>query len=441
MSRPLAWVLVVLFFGVFVGAVAYVLRDRADAGKGMPPYSIYSHGARRGAAEAAYVLQQAGWTPVALTRPIQYTKARGLLILVQPEEDDDAHADPTGGVSRQDADALLDWVGEGNTLLVLSRRANGLHQALGLVGNEVPPAKDEYVPVTLDSDLASSDYLRDVHSLSVGSESTLPNQSGALTLWRIGDRPGAMVLPGPLAARLREQNRAQDEKAPPYKKQGRVILVADPSLATYSGLWETAKGQENLRDDNYLFLVNVAAMHARDGDVYFDEYHHGFQSGGGFWGYLRYHGEHLLLLPLFLAAGARLWLWAVRLGPATPTPRTSEADAVDYASALARLYRQAGARRRLARTLARGFLGALTRQLRLRRNALPAEVLSAWRLHDPGPSGDRLQGLLRGVAELRKGDVTEQQLLTWSQGFDQFLKEMETAERGRMGLKAKARRR
>ena len=100
-------------------------------------------------------------------------------------------------------------------------------------------------------------------------------------------------------------------------------------------------------------------------------------------------------------------MWAVRLGPAMPTPRTSETDAVDYASALARLYQQAGARRRLARTLVRGFLGALTGQLRLRRNALPAEMLSAWRLHDPGPSGERLQALLRGVAELRKGDVTE----------------------------------
>jgi hypothetical protein len=182
-------------------------------------------------------------------------------------------------------------------------------------------------------------------------------------------------------------------------------------------------------------------LHARDGKVYFDEYHHGFQSGGGFWGYLRYHGQHLLLAPLFLAIGAALWMWAVRLGPATPTPQTSETDAVDYASALARLYQQAGARRRLARTLARGFLGALTGRLRLRRNALPAEILSAWRQHDPGPSGERLQALLRGVAELRKGDLSDQNLLYWSQGFDQFLQETQAAEQGRMGLKAKKRRR
>ena len=39
-----------------------------------------------------------------------------------------------------------------------------------------------------------------------------------------------------------------------------------------------------------------------------------------------------MLVPLVLAIGAALWMGAVRLGPATPTPQTSETDAVDYAS-------------------------------------------------------------------------------------------------------------
>jgi hypothetical protein len=108
-------------------------------------------------------------------------------------------------------------------------------------------------------------------------------------------------------------------------------------------------------------------------------------------------------------------------------PKTASADAVDYASALARLYQKTGTRRLLARTLVRSFLGALTRQLRLRRNALPAEILAAWRLHDPGPSMTRLQALLRGVGELRRGDVSERQLLAWAQGFDQFTRDMQAS--------------
>src|SRR5438067_1940823 len=157
MSRALAWLLVVLLFGVFVSAAAFVLRARADAGKGMPPYSIYCHDSRRGASEAAYVLQRVGWTPVAVTRPIQYAKARGLLILVQPEEDVGAEEDPTGGVSDDDAKAMLRWVRQGNTLLVLSKKANGLHRILNVVPTEVATTdRQNFVRVDLDADLGSS---------------------------------------------------------------------------------------------------------------------------------------------------------------------------------------------------------------------------------------------------------------------------------------------
>lgn len=110
----------------------------------------------------------------------------------------------------------------------------------------------------------------------------------------------------------------------------------------------------------------------------------------------------------------------MRLGPPVPTPQTENADAVDYASALARLYQKTGTRRLLARTLVRSFLVELTRHLRLRRNALPAEILATWRQHDPGPSMTRLQTLLRGVGELRRGEVSERQLLAWAQVLGQF---------------------
>jgi hypothetical protein len=69
-------------------------------------------------------------------------------------------------------------------------------------------------------------------------------------------------------------------------------------------------------------------------------------------------------------------------------------------------------------------MAVLTRHLHLRRTALPAEVLAAWRHRHSGPTGDRLEALLRGVADLRRGDVSESRLLDWTRAFDQFLKEM-----------------
>ena len=395
MTRFACWILIGLLLGAFGAVTAYLLRERRLAGRDMPAYSVYSE-ASDGLGEAAQVLRGLGLTPVAVTRPIQDRQHRGLLILAEPPA-----ASLFGGeeLSENDVRSLLRWVEQGNTLLLMGRANTALHQALNVVVNEGDKRDEEaFAPVDLG---AAGGYTEGIAHLSVGSRSTLRGPGYALPLWWLGDRAGAVLL---------------------RRKKGRVLIVADARMLTREGL---VRSDGEPRDDNVVFLANVAALDARDGKVYFDEYHHGLRSGGGFWGYLEYHGERatpLLLLVVLLVAG---WTWAVRLGPAVPAAKTDSADAVDYASALARLYQKTGARRLLARTLVRSFLGALTRHLRLRRNALPAEILAAWRLHDPGPSMTRLQKLLRGVGELRRGAVSDRQLLAWAQAFGQFTREMQ----------------
>lgn len=400
MTRFACWILIVLLLGAFGAVTAYLLRERRFAGHDMPAYSVYSE-ASDGLGEAAHVLRRLGWTPVAVTRPIQDRQHRGLLILTEP---------PSGSLfgedslSENDVRALLRWVEQGNTLLLMGHANTALHQALHVVVNE-GDKRDEELFAAVDLGAAGG-YTEGIARLSVGSRSTLRAPGEALPLWWLGDQPGAVLL---------------------RRKKGRVLIVADARLLTREGL---VRSNGEPRDDNVVFLANVAELDARDGKVYFDEYHHGLRAGGGFWGYLEYRGERatpLLVLVVLLVAG---WTWAVRLGPAVPSPKTESADAVDYASALARLYQKTGTRRLLARTLVRSFLGSLTRHLRLRRNALPAEILAAWRLHDPGPSMTRLQTLLRGVGELRRGEVSDRQLLTWAQAFTQFTRQMQTTKRG-----------
>jgi hypothetical protein len=390
MPRFVAWFLVLLLLAAFGGAAAWVLRAHAEAGKGLPAYSVYSDG-EDGLAEAAHLLGRLGWAPVAVTRPVPPGRNHGLLIVAQPGGGGVLSAGRTP-LSAGEAKALLAWVEQGNTLLLSSRGATPLHEELGVAVTE-DRSDDKGTAVAAELNEASG-YLRGIDRLSVEGLSTLQAR-GALPLWWVKKQPGALLL---------------------SRGRGRVLVVADPSLLT-------ARGLE--RDANALFLVNVADRHGRDGKVYFDEYHHGFHSANGFWGYLGHYRRHLALLPPLLVAAAFAWAALVRLGPAVPTPRPTAADAVDYASALARLYQRTGARRLLARTSVRGFLDALTRHLRLRRNALPAEVLAAWRQHDPGPSLARLETLLRGVAELRKGTVSERQLLAWARAFDQFQREMQ----------------
>jgi hypothetical protein len=392
-------ILIGLLLCLFSGVTGYLLRERRLAGRDLPAFSVYSE-ASDGLGEAAYVLRRLGWTPVAVTRPVQEAQHRGLLIVAEPESGKLFGED---ALSENDARTLLSWVERGNTLLLLGRKNTPLHLALNVAVIASDKREDE-VFHRVDLGMGGG-YTEGVAHLSVGSRAVLRAPGDALPLWWLNDRPAAVLL---------------------RRQLGRVIVAADARWMSREGL---IRSDGEPRDDNVVFLANVTGMAARDGKVYFDEYHHGLRSGGGFWGYLEYHGERatpLLVLLVLVVAG---WTWAVRLGPPVPLPRISNADAVDYASALARLYQKTGTRRLLGRTLVRSFLGALTRHLRLRRNALPAEILAAWRQHDPGPSMTRLQSLLRGVGELRRGEVPDRQLLKLAQAFGQFTHEMQATNR------------
>jgi len=371
--------LVVLLLGAFLAVAFHLLNLRIQVGKGLPAYSFYSE-QDDGLAEAAHVLRQLGWKPVPLTQPVVPTLHHGLLILAEPGQHE---------LGDSDARFLLHWVEAGNTLLFAGSQLTPLHQLLELHLRR-PRLDDD--PVTVVPELPGP-YTDGIECVQVDAHATVDGP-GAVPLWSVGDQPGAVLL---------------------RRGKGKVLVLADPALLTNRGLRQ---------QDNVLLLTNVARLTGRDDKVYFDEYHHGLRSSGGFWGYLGHYQQQLTLLPIALVVIGAMWRAMVRLGPAVPTPRETRADAVDYASALARLYEQTGSHRLLARTLVRGFLESLTRFLRTRPNALPAEILAAWRLHDTGPSLTKLEGLLRGVAVLRKDEVTDRQMLTWARAFDQFEREV-----------------
>jgi hypothetical protein len=405
MTRAGSWFLVLLLFAGFVAAVAYSIRVRATAGKDMPEFSVYSE-ERNGLAEAARLVRRLGWEPVAMTRPIQNTRRRGLLILVEPQIGS-LLPGMTADLNDADVLGLLRWVEQGNTLLLCGGQTTALHRALDVVVLRDDSHEDE-TPRKVDP-VESGRYTHGVRQVEVADRYALSSERG-VTLWSLGDRPGAVLL---------------------RRGEGRLIVIADPSFLTARRLHKGA--------DNLVFLYNVAAQHARDDTVYFDEYHHGLRTGGGFWGYVQNHGQQAAMIPVLLVIGVAVWAAAVRLGPAVARPPKAGADAVDYASGVARIYQRAGTRRLLAKGLARGFLATLTAHLRLRRSALPAEVLAAWRQQYPKDSLERLQRLLRGIGELRRGDVSERDLMGWTRAFDQFRKEVLSGPRERpAGAKRRA---
>jgi hypothetical protein len=390
MRRWLVFLLVLVLLGGFLAVAGFALYQRAGAGKGLPAYSVYSEESD-GLAGAAVFVSRLGWRPVAVTRPapIQDSARPRLLILAEPA-DAGVLAGFHDAVSDAEADLLLRWVSAGNTLLLAGRHNTAVHRALDALIDTDEGFEDKTHGVDVGD---AGRYTADIDALVVEGDDALHSDRG-LPLWYVNGRAAATII---------------------RHGKGRVFVVADPSLLTRRGL---------RRADNCLFLYHVVAQHARDGRVYFDEFHHGFRTGGGFWDYLRFHQQHWALVGVFIVFAVAVWGMAVRLGPAVATPPATQADAVDYASAVARIYQRAGVRTPLAKSLTRSFFGGLTKFLRLRRSALPAEILAAWRQRHPRASADRLKELLSGAMELRKAAVPDRRLLGWTQAMDQFQQEM-----------------
>jgi hypothetical protein len=397
MSRLFSWLLLLMLFGVFALVAYFVLQARVDAGREMPHYSVYSEETDGLAATARFV-RDLGREPVKLTRPVQQLGSRSeprLLIMVEPQS---AVPLPSGeaGIGRLEARGVLRWVAEGNTLVLCGRHGDALHRELGVeLTTDLTAAEDE-TPRAVDLGEAGA-YTAGIERLLMEGRDELSAPKG-LPLWWLEGKVGAVLL---------------------RHGRGRVLVIADPSLLTRRGL---------VRADNCLLLYNILRRHVPEGrPVYFDEYHHGLRSGAGFWGYLNYHGQHWALLPVLAALAVAVWSMAIRLGPAVSPPQIQQTDAVDYASALARIYQGAGVRHLLADSLTRSFVARLTHHLGLRRSAPPAEILAAWGKRQEGAAPavavQQLEGLLRGAADPRKIAVGDRQLLFWTRAFDRFIKD------------------
>ncbi len=372
-------------FAALLAVTAWLLYQRVAAGKDMPDYSVYSS-APHGLSGTATFLTKIGYEPIALTRPIQNTRNAGLLIMVEP-----SYKGAAPRIEEGQAKNILAWVEHGNTLLLAGRHMNGLHEQLGLQISRDENA-DSSTPARYDAlPEDPTGYTRGIDHLEVEGLDSISAPSGHIVLWSTPAGVGALVMP---------------------HGDGRVIVVADPSVLTARGL---------PRRDNVLFLYNVALLDSADDRIYFDEYHHGLRTEGGFWDYLRYYGQTWAVLPLALFLGVALWSVAIRLGPAVPRVEEQKPDAVAYASAIARIYQLAGVRRLPGQTLVRDFQDALCRHLRIRRTTIPAQILASWQQRHGQSSSERLQELLRAIPELRKGEVSSRRLLECTRAFDEFL--------------------
>lgn len=126
--------------------------------------------------------------------------------------------------------------------------------------------------------------------------------------------------------------------------KGSVVLLADEWALSNAGL--------PLDDDLALALAVVLSDGTRR--VVFDEYHHGYASGGGAWDRLA-ESTRVSLIQAALAAGLLVVARGRRMGKPVPGAARSQRPPVDYVESLAGLLARARAAGPAAETLARSF--------------------------------------------------------------------------------------
>jgi hypothetical protein len=197
---------------------------------------------------------------------------------------------------------------------------------------------------------------------------------------------------------------------------GRVVLSAAPFPFSNRGLKEA--GQPAL-------ALNVIALIGRSGQVWFDEWHHGWQGhdteAAGLDNWLRYTPAGRGLLFAALVIFVALALSGRRFGRPVPLPReTARRAPLEYITAVANLNRRAGHRVAVLRQYRHRLKRSLGRRYRLD-PALPDQVYLAELAH-LNPDLDTV-ALSRLLLELARPEVTENHMTRLATEVARWLKE------------------
>jgi len=352
-------VFVLLVVAVMV-LVAVVFHEQEQPGGAGTFPSSYSH--TPGGLLATYRLLARCGDPQPMRLERQWTDLDGrghVLLVVGPLR---------VGPSQGEIQALVKWVGRGNTLVYLMGRDRGidrradasenLNAALGVQGKpEDIPQGDQ--PLWLVKNI-------------------VPTQSKT--------QP---AVPSPALPGVREVV-TYSPHALPVEAPG-MPLLEDSGGAVHMRQWTVGSGQVYVgvsgsifsnklinRADNLALLLNLLELVDRDsGYVLFDEYHHGYYDREPLTTpfarrvLLALGAQMFLLVTMFLASRGR------RFGPLKVLARPSRRSHLEFVDALAELYRRGKAGSYAATRLYDDFRDQMARSLHLSRTATVDQLTDA----------------------------------------------------------------
>lgn len=306
---------------------------------------------------------------------------------------------------------LLDWVEKGNTVLYLSRVGEGSgmiscreHSLLDALEVEPKGAENE-APFSGDYVDAIRAFTFPVKAFPLSPFSPATRGLGEMYFrpgWGVKEVGGASL---PLVRDV--------ETGYAYEIQrgaGKIYFLA--SSLPLENYWLN-------RGDNALFFLSLLRSGPREGEILFDEYHHGHSLEFGAADLTRMKPVYLALLQAFLVAGAIIFSRCRRFGTVIPFQRERQRSLLEFIRSIAILYRKAGLYREASRIIYRDFRESAAGRLGRPTGREWTEV--AW----PGVDPEKFQRIEEEYRSLNtSGKQTPARLLSFARAVSELKKEM-----------------
>lgn len=242
-----------------------------------------------------------------------------------------------------EAHALAVWVRGGGTVIYAARRGDDTADSLGLALR------------SLAGDTAVRREMRYRGAVATAEAGPLTGGVGTVEGFRRGfDRSSPALKGATVLASARGVPTVIDYRM----GRGRVIAWSD-ALPLVNTRLRTSRAA--------ILFARTAADAARGRTVWFDEYHHGFKSGGSVVGgttrFLLDERAGHAALQVAVALAGLLLLFGRRFGRPLPPPPARRRSPLEHVEALAGAYRQAGARDTARRLLLAGMARRLGRRV------------------------------------------------------------------------------
>jgi hypothetical protein len=384
-----------------------------------PAYSV-QRADDRGAALVYRLYGSAGLRPQVWDQELTHLKAPGLLILLDPARPRrifrDVEIGTEGDFLPHEIKALDDWVKQGNVVVVMTREANDLYGALGLIVDE-----PRGISATPAEPAQPSRLAMGVNKLQ--TQTRFGFKFGRKTSKATGEEetaPETYPIPEiPAAAWVELFTKKDGQRSVPQvvsAARGKGLYVA------VNDIWPAGNlGVTNA--DNARFMLNLAHLRPASGAVWFDEYHKR-PVERGLVTYFRERNMLPTLVYLLLLAALLFWRTGTRFGPADPLVADRRRDSGEYVRAVASLYQNAGMTREAVATVYADFRKRLVGALRMDGLTDLEEVGRRYEMKTGRPAIEAREILIQAEAALARVKVTEaeaQQLCARLAQLDQAL--------------------